>query len=113
MFVTSRKDNKRRLWFTETQRHHVVFGVKAAQMAKLVLSSAEEEEKDVHLIILGYDDNKRTVIKKNFGSKLDHSVDTPGILSKSETRYFWISWNNKTIQGKFIIKFIHVNCMNE
>ena len=99
MFISSRGNNEREMWLTESRRRHFVFGVRATERAKLLLAAEEGKEGGhVHLIILGYDHNTKTVIKSNIGDQVDHVVDTEGILSGAETRDFWVSWAGGVIE---------------
>lgn len=104
LFLWSRGGNSNSdIWFSQPNRKRFTFGARGCKSAKLGLSNGEgmgsAGKYDTHVIILGGDKNADTsVIKDQIGEKVAYSVDTPGILSCNEMRYFWVDWETGRIQ---------------
>ena len=81
-----------------------MFGARGCQAAKIGLSDGEglgaAGQYNTHVIILGLEGNKHmSGIKDQIGGgPVAVKTSTPNILSCTETRYFWVSWQTGRIQ---------------
>ena len=78
-----------------------VFKVRAMSDAKVSLLRVPSNFKaPSYEIVVGAESNTRTVIhsKAAGGDQIVSQVNTPDILSFTELRSFWVSWNNGTVR---------------
>ncbi|XP_013402294.1 uncharacterized protein LOC106167937 isoform X1 [Lingula anatina] len=79
------------------QHQWVIFGVRAAENARVCLTSVYGDAKQkCYEIILGGEGNTKTEIRES--GKTQKEVMTKSILSKDIFKTYWISWENDTIQ---------------
>merc|ERR1712047_34324 len=91
-FVTDDTTNKE---LTVSVDHHesLVFSVRACHGVNLHLyENIGYKEHYSYLVRLGIESNKRSDIQTRSDSTISVSRDTPGILSCTELRHFWITW---------------------
>ncbi|XP_046753362.1 uncharacterized protein LOC124416394 isoform X1 [Diprion similis] len=70
------------------------FRVKAGHDAHIALTTGPSEGEPMYEIFLGGWNNARSVIRKNRSKPEAAEADTPGILTDSDFRGFWIRWYN-------------------
>jgi hypothetical protein len=73
-------------------RASVVFGVQGEQDARILLSDATGAEPFV--IVLGNSTEISRGMMRAYGSQ---QLSTPGLLSVSESRFFWIQWTRSAV----------------
>ncbi len=90
-----------KIWISEKNRSFMVFSVMGCKDVKLALTSAwqsDEWKETCYIVQIGDKNNKVTSIRLKSGGNDKVVVDTPGILSCNETRYFWVSWKDHLIE---------------
>ena len=91
-------------WQDTNGKTSQVFSVKAKSDANfLIAASSEVTREKVYEVTIGKDDNAVTVIRKGnhflgFDGNIKATGQTPGILSETEFRTFWVSWALGDIQ---------------
>ncbi|XP_012258706.2 uncharacterized protein LOC105687542 isoform X2 [Athalia rosae] len=73
------------------------FRVRAPHDAHIALTTGPQEGEPMYEVFLGGWSNSKSVIRKNRSKPDVAEVDTPGILTGSDFRGFWIRWYNGTI----------------
>lgn len=89
-------------WYNLPGRTSVVFKIKACGDAYVALSMyTGVTSTDTYEVVIGGFNNKRSEIRMEPGGQHVAEADTAEILSCSESRAFWISWdNNEVLVGK-------------
>ena len=88
----------RRLWVDLRDKTAIVFSVRGCMEAGLLMTQYSEiKTASTYEIIIGSHKNRRTTIKRNLDGQDVDTKDTPGILSCTESRQFWLLWINGTI----------------
>ncbi|XP_046430548.1 uncharacterized protein LOC124184630 isoform X3 [Neodiprion fabricii] len=72
----------------------IQFRVKAGHDAHIALTMGPSEGDPMYEVFLGGWNNARSVIRKNRSKPEVAEADTPGILTESDFRGFWIRWYN-------------------
>ncbi|CAG9132283.1 unnamed protein product [Plutella xylostella] len=77
----------------------VTFQVKAANDAHIALTQGPQESDPMYEIFIGGWSNAKSVIRKNRTKPDVVEIETPGILSGSEFRGFWVRWDSGIISA--------------
>ncbi|XP_052071592.1 uncharacterized protein LOC127709927 [Mytilus californianus] len=92
---------------TQTNQTSLIFSVKTCQHARILLTDNTTSFRPSYIIIIGLWTKKNQIVSRittcfseQFTRCLYSSVETPSILSCSEFRTFWISWNNNITFGQ-------------
>jgi len=86
------------LWLLQSQKTYVKFGVKACNDALLALSAQMDSSTFTYEVVIGGYNNTQSDIRPGFSQTPSISASTPGILSCTETRYFWVSYEGGFIE---------------
>ncbi len=87
-----------------TQRNHIRFAVKAANDAILLFSERQgntidySNDHDYTQVVIGGAGNSWSRIRVGSMSGSSGTISTPGILSNSAFKSFWISWNENIMK---------------
>ena len=85
-------------WMTVFDTHYLIFTVRACSNAHIILANRPGiADFDSFEIIIGYNDNKETVIRRGPSAAILKNVSTPGILNCTELRDMWMSWEDNLI----------------
>jgi hypothetical protein len=79
-------------WLAGLTSHHVIVSVKAAGDAHIAVSEVAGDVAVAYEIVIGGWSNTRSAIRDIAMQEPKVQVDTPGMLSASEFRTFWIRW---------------------
>ncbi|KAI8513766.1 hypothetical protein Bbelb_080900 [Branchiostoma belcheri] len=70
----------------------LTFEARASNDVRIGLSAEDQDLDYMYEIVIGGDGNTRSFIRRDVGDRLVE-VSTPGILSGTESRGFWIAWS--------------------
>lgn len=88
------------LGFKSSQKS-LKFETRACEDARIILSSGVTGLAAYEVIIGSANNTRSTIVRYDYEGVLYDTVaeeDTPGVLDCSETRYFWMSWNNGLLE---------------
>jgi len=86
------------LWLLQSQKSYVKFGVKACNDAFLALSAQMDHSNFTYEVVIGGYNNTQSDIRPGYYQAPSISASTPGILSCTETRHFWVSYEGGLIE---------------
>ena len=91
-----------RTWMTvsEDDRNHIIFRIKAASDAHILLTDEVNDYTKGYELIIGGWDNSQSAIKipPHSGGTIVIEVPTPDILSANEWRTFWVTYDHGLIE---------------
>ena len=94
LFRTLGSVNQEGFWFT-THRTSLVFEVQASHDAKISFHNGTDYEYEV---IIGWDINQKTIIRRADRQGTPAVADTPAILSATSLRTFWVENSGEEIR---------------
>ena len=86
------------LWLLQSQKSYVMFGVKACNDALVALCAQMDTSNFTYEVVIGGYNNTQSDIRPGYYQPPSISASTPGILSCTETRYFWVSYEGGLIE---------------
>ena len=98
MYVFTSHSNYRKMYLSTMDRTSLVFNVRAAHDASIALSFLPANlDIQTAEVVIGADDNTRTVIRKEINGTEVASVASEHILSGADFMPFWVTWSGSEI----------------
>ena len=85
-------------WMSRNQTDSIVFRVKACEEATIALSPTLYDTDQAFEVVIGASKNTLCLLRERVGGATIRLENTPGVLSCTMFRSFWIRWSPREIE---------------